>query len=146
MKTSRDPRHLARTVAVQKIFEETFSNQEGISRFTDKDIADISEIEGYDIKLFNSLVDGVLENLEKVDEVVKKFANERPLDQISKIDLQILRLAVYEGFIAKTTPPKVAVDEAIELGKEFGGETSGKFINGVLGNLLEIEAKNNGSK
>lgn len=54
-----------------------------------------------------------------------------------KVDLQILRIAIFEGFIGKLTPPKVAIDEAIELAKEFGGQASDKFVNGVLGALYE---------
>jgi N utilization substance protein B len=55
------------------------------------------------------------------------------------VDLQILRMAIYEGFISKITPPKVAIDEAIEIAKEFGGETSSKFVNGVLGAIYETK-------
>ena len=57
------------------------------------------------------------------------------------VDLQILRMAILEGFIDKITPPKVAIDEAIEIAKDFGGETSGKFVNGVLGAIYEEEKK-----
>jgi N utilization substance protein B len=56
------------------------------------------------------------------------------------VDLQILRIAIFEGFVGKKTPPKVAIDEAIEIAKDFGGDTSGKFVNGVLGAIYE-EAK-----
>jgi transcription antitermination protein NusB len=59
------------------------------------------------------------------------------MNQIKKIDIEILRIAIFEGFIAKITPPKVAIDEAIELAKDFGGDPSSKFVNGVLGGLYE---------
>ena len=60
------------------------------------------------------------------------------------VDLQILRIAILEGFIKKITPPKVAIDEAIEIAKDFGGESSGKFVNGVLGAIYEQMKKDEG--
>ena len=62
-----------------------------------------------------------------------------PIAQIQKVDLEILRIALWEGFLSETTPPKVAIDEAIEIAKEFGGDASSKFINGVLGSIYEKE-------
>jgi len=77
--------------------------------------------------------------LPNIDEKITKIAPEYPIEKINKIDLAILRLAVYEMEIEKDKPPKVTVDEAIELAKEFGGETSPAFINGALGNLLKTK-------
>jgi len=140
MKTPLDPRHQARIVAIQKLFELLYRDKSK-SELTHNEIAKIGEIEKYDTNLSNQLVNGTLENLEELDKLIVKYAPERPLDQMSKVDVQILRLAIYEGFLGQLTPPKVAVDEAIEIAKEFGGQSAGKFINGVLGNLLEDKKK-----
>ena len=67
---------------------------------------------------------------------IRKAAPEFPIEKINKVDLAILRLAVYELFFEKSAPPKVVVDEAIELAKEYGSETSGGFVNGALGKLI----------
>lgn len=77
-------------------------------------------------------------NLDFIDKEITSSAPEWPLERINKIDLAILRLAVYELLIQKKEPPKVIIDEAVELAKEFGSENSAAFINGVLGNILKI--------
>ena len=79
----------------------------------------------------------VIDNLTLIDEKILAVAPEFPIDGIGKTDLAILRLAVYELEIEKTTPKKVIIDEAIELAKEFGGDASPAFINGALGKLLK---------
>ncbi len=83
------------------------------------------------------LVMGVAEHQEEIDEFIKTFAPEWPLDQITTVDRNILRLGVYELKIAPDIPPKVAINESIELAKTFGGESSGKFVNGVLGSIFK---------
>jgi N utilization substance protein B len=83
------------------------------------------------------LISGVEKNLLKIDEIIRQTAPEWPLEQITVIDRNILRLGIYELIFAKEVPPKVAINEAVELGKAFGGESSGKFINGVLGTLYK---------
>jgi len=88
------------------------------------------------------LVNGVFENMEKIDFLLKKFAPEWPIKQIMIIDRNILRLGIYELMFSKRkdVPAKVAINESIELAKTFGGRSSGKFVNGVLGSLYkEIE-------
>ena len=70
-----------------------------------------------------------------IDKYIEKAAPEFPVEKINKTDLAILRLAIYEMMIEKKEPTKVIIDEAIELAKEYGGETSPQFINGALGNL-----------
>ena len=85
----------------------------------------------------------IQENLTLLDEEIRKAAPEFPIDKINKIDLAILRLAAYEMLITRTEPPKVIIDEAIELAKEFGGETSPSFINGALGKILQNDIANN---
>lgn len=81
----------------------------------------------------------IVSNLAKIDKLIAKSAPDRPIDQINRIDLAILRLSVFELIIDKGTPPKVAIDEAVELGKEYGSDSSASFINGALGKLIEIK-------
>lgn len=80
----------------------------------------------------------MVNKLKMVDDLIQRSAPSRPLEQINKLDLAILRLAVYELTSQKDTPPKVVIDEAIELGKQYGSDSSGAFINGALGKVLEI--------
>jgi N utilization substance protein B len=83
------------------------------------------------------LIKGVAEHLPEIDEIIVRTAPEWPLDQISSVDRSVLRLGIYELEFLKEVPPKVAINEAVELAKTFGGETSGKFVNGVLGTLFK---------
>jgi len=115
MKTALDPRHKTRQEIVQLLFSYSFTKQ-SISNPKAKDI---------------------IKNIDAIDKKVKAIAPEFPIDKINKVDLAVLRLAIYELQFEKSTPPKVVVDEAIELGKEFGGDTSPGFINGALGKLLK---------
>lgn len=85
------------------------------------------------------LINGVKEHLPKIDKIIEKSAPEWPLEQITIVDRNVLRIGLYELLYAnkEEVPPKVAINEAIELAKSFGGESSGKFINGVLGTVYK---------
>lgn len=83
------------------------------------------------------LIKGVEKNIPEIDKIIVQTAPEWPIEQITVIDRNILRLGIYELMFAREVPPKVAINEAVELGKAFGGESSGKFINGVLGTLYK---------
>lgn len=100
-------------------------------------------------KFIAGLVNGVAKHISQIDAIIEKAAPEWPIDQITIIDRNILRLGLYELIYGnkKEVPPKVAINEAIELAKNFSGESSGKFINGVLGTVfreLEIEQTKKG--
>ncbi len=130
-------RHLSRTVAMQSLYEWDFNDRTKplltITEFNVKQFAP-----GLDDPAFIfDLIGGVEKNLPEIDKIIIKTAPEWPLDQITVIDRNILRLGIYELMFAKEVPPKVAINEAVELGKAFGGESSGKFINGVLGTLYK---------
>src|SRR5438876_7026035 len=86
-----------------------------------------------------SLVDGVLENRDELDRVIADSAPSWPLDQMSRIDTAILRLAIFEILFDNRVPLKAAINEAVELGKRFGSESSSRFINGVLGTVAANE-------
>lgn len=115
MKTASDPRHKKREGAIKELFSLSFQEQ----------------------KCQNQLAKNVIKNLKKIDKIITKAAPQFPIEQINKIDLAILRLAVYELVLGKTAPYKVVIDEAVELAKEYGSEKSPKFINGVLGTVVK---------
>lgn len=130
-------RHLSRTVAMQSLYEWDFNERSksllAITEFNVKQFAPGLE----DPAFIFDLIKGVEKNIPEIDKIITETAPEWPLDQITVIDRNILRLGIYELMFAKDVPPKVAINEAVELGKAFGGESSGKFINGVLGTLYK---------
>jgi N utilization substance protein B len=84
-----------------------------------------------------AVVHGVLENLAAIDPYLTKYATEWPIEQITVVDRNVLRIGIFELVVGKTVPAKVAINEAIELAKAFGGESSGRFVNGVLGAIYK---------
>ena len=88
-----------------------------------------------DQQFVKDLVNGVVLHIQEVDDVITKYAPEWPINQITIVDRNILRIGVYELLFAESIPSKVAINEAIEIAKTFGGESSGRFVNGVLGAL-----------
>lgn len=148
MKRLTDPRHLSRILVLQELFRKDFGK---VNSFITEDVSvddlvQMNEIDEYNKDLYQNILDGVPQEIEQIDEIIKKYAPQWSIDQMKLVDLQILRIAIYEGFLAKITPPKVAIDEAIEIAKEFGGESSGKFVNGVLGAIYEEVKANEGNE
>ena len=140
MKKLTDPRHSARLLALQKLFYQDFIENNSELQTEPIDVDELlseDDINKFDKELYEKLITGVTDSRNECDEMINKYAPQWPLSQIKRVDLQILRMALYEGFVGKITPPKVAIDEAIELGKEFGGSASDKFVNGVLGAVYE---------
>jgi len=90
-----------------------------------------------DTTFIHDLVDGVMKHIVELDKIIEKAAPQWPLEQIAVVDRNVLRLGLYELLFGKRdeVPPKVAINEAIELAKSFGGDSSGKFVNGVLGTV-----------
>jgi N utilization substance protein B len=135
-------RHLSRSIAMQSLYEWDFSGKRiDLEKIVEKNIKEFGPgLE--DSSLIWQIVTGVIQNLSKIDKVIEKAAPEWPIDQITIVDRNVLRIGLYELLYGKKeeVPPKVAINEAIELAKSFGGESSGKFINGVLGTVYkEIE-------
>ncbi len=87
------------------------------------------------------LVDGVLEHREHLDEIIRKTAPAWPLEQLAAIDRNILRLAIFELLVDNRVPMRAAINEAVELAKQFGGDASSKFVNGVLGSVSLIATR-----
>lgn len=113
MKTAKDPRHKKREAMVKKLFAFSFQTQ------TKKD----------------KILEPLLKNIKEIDQLIAGSAPEWPVDKLNKVDLAVLRLAISE-LLQKKNPPKVIIDEAIELAKQYGSNNSPKFINGVLGSVL----------
>jgi len=130
-----DLRHEARKLSMSVIFAWAFLSKD---TQVDKELSmEILDIKDFDQELYNRIYKGVMGNIQEIDTEIRKSAPEWPLDKIAKIDLACLRISIYELKYAKNIPMKVAIDEAVELSKEFGGDNSSKFINGVLGTLTE---------
>lgn len=122
MKRVNDPRHQNRVSTVKNLFSLSFANSEN-------EPTDLSS--------------KVMKNIEKIDKLIKKNAPVWPIEQISPVDLAVLRLAIFELiFQKKKEPYKVIVDEAVEIAKEFGSDSSSAFINGVLGSVIKSQKIN----
>jgi len=135
-------RHLARTIAVQTLAEWDFNRsilkkESEIKKILERHLKEstLPEFEGKEFT--EKLVKGVSDGFLKISAYIKKYAPQWPIEQITLIDRNILRLGIFELIFFTETPPKVAINEAIEIAKAFGGGTSGKFINGVLGAIYE---------
>lgn len=138
-------RHLSRTIAMQTLFVWDFNNQKKDLKEIVKENFSNFAPEFDDGGFVEELVSGVFKNIKAIDDYIKKYAPEWPIDQITIIDRNVLRLGVYELVFSEKIPPKVAINEAIEVAKNFGGDSSGKFINGVLGSIytnMSDEEKN----
>jgi|WetSurMetagenome_2_1015567.scaffolds.fasta_scaffold01318_17 transcription antitermination protein NusB len=118
MKTPLDPRHKKRQKIVESLFKFSFHKQ-----------------------IVNNNTKAILNKIEFIDKKIESAAPEFSIDKINKVDLAILRLAVYELSVEKTQPPKVIIDEAVELAKEYGGDSSPSFVNGALGNIIVGKSK-----
>lgn len=125
----RDDRHERRVFLMQLLFAHTFTKED--EQYLDEELVSESDAQ---------LLQKIQKATTKIDQEITSHAPERPLAEINKVDLAIMRLIVFESQTEKT-PKKVLVDEAVELAKEFGSETSAKFVNGVLGKILFKEEK-----
>jgi N utilization substance protein B len=131
-------RHLSRTIALQTLYEWDFyqQNKNLLPQILERNVSQFSD-DPEERSFAKSLVDGLVKNIQEIDQIIKKFAPEWPIEKLALIDRNILRLGIYELLFVKETPPKVTLNEAIEIAKSFGGENSSKFINGVLGAIYK---------
>lgn len=133
-------RHLSRSIAMQSLFEWDFHGKTSgnLTQIVHHNVEEFAP--GMDDPSFvYTLVEGVREHLPEIDRVIAETASEWPLDSITTVDRNILRLGVFELKFgnAPDVPPKVAINESIELAKTFGGASSGKFVNGILGAIYK---------
>ncbi len=139
-------RHLGRIIALQTLYEVEFR---GSAQDSNVDFEEVyhRNLDRYDKTVKDKdfvrrLAYGTYENRHKLDELIRPIAPEWPLDQIARIDLAILELALYElTEMADVVPPKVVINEAVELAKAFGSDNSSRFINGVLGTAFRTLVK-----
>ncbi len=146
-------RHLSRLTATQILYEwdfyKSFYTKEELSKMEkdkkdqfsltsilDKNLQNISKI---DKDFLKKIVNGVMNKINDLDDIIEKAAPKWPIEQVTLIDRNVLRVGIFELLFGdyKEVPPKVAINEAIEVAKSFGGEQSGKFINGVLGTIYK---------
>jgi N utilization substance protein B len=136
-------RHLARTIALQTLYQWDFMNQSDkeVFNIVKKNLGEFAP--KFDEGDFvNDLVKGTMKNKKSIDALIKKYAPEWPIEKITMIDRNVLRLGIYELKFGgkgkeKQVPPRVVINEAIELAKTFGSSSSGKFVNGVLGAIYK---------
>ncbi|MCE9586581.1 transcription antitermination factor NusB [Candidatus Uhrbacteria bacterium] len=126
-------RHLARALAMQSLYEwDFYGGSRDAHGLIERNIVEFAK--AFDETEFaTGIVDGVIKNQDAIDATITKFAPDWPLAKITTVDRNVLRIGVYELLFNHDIPSKVAINEAIELAKTFGGESSGKFVNGVLG-------------
>lgn len=110
-----DPRHELRIKIIQQLFALSFAKGK--------------------IRLKNNKTKEIIKNVSKINDYIKKYAPKYPIDKIAKVDLAILQLAVYELIIEKKQPPKVIINEAVELAKEMGSDKAYAFVNAVMGKV-----------
>jgi len=137
-------RHLVRSIVLQSLYEWDFYNQkEDLTKVVERNLNEFGP--GIDEPEFAwRIIKGIVEHIKEIDKIIERAAPEWPLNQIAIIDRNVLRIGLYELIYAdkNEVPEKVAINEAIELAKNYGGPNSGKFINGVLGTVYkELEEK-----
>ncbi len=137
-------RHRSRICVMQSLYELDLRPKADISKIIKRNIEERDlpaaghRKSDLDKEYIKNTVKGVIKNLSKIDESITNSAPEWPLEQVARVDKNILRVAIFELLYTgkdSTVPPKVAIDEAVEIAKAFGGENSSKFVNGVLGTI-----------
>ncbi len=131
-------RHLARTIAMQSLYQWDFLGCDNarlpdIIAFNRREFAPTFDDNGF----IEELVNGVINFQQEIDDTITRFAPDWPIDTITMVDRNVLRLGVFELTHVDAIPAKVAINEAIELAKGFGGDASGRFVNGVLGAIYK---------
>lgn len=130
-------RQLGRGIALQSLYEWDFYNREvGLDEVIKRNIDEFAP--GFEeVQFIVNLVKGVVSKVNELDKIIETSAPEWPVNQLSVVDRNVLRVGLYELLFTnrKEVPPRVAINEAIELAKTYGGQNSGKFINGVLGTV-----------
>jgi N utilization substance protein B len=139
-------RHIARSIVLQSLYELDFNKEKNldIDKLIERNVQEFGAgVEEQDF--INNLAHGVLEHQLQIDDIIVKSAPEWPLNQITIVDRNVLRIGIFELLFGdkQQVPPKVAINEAIELAKGYGGESSGRFVNGVLGTIFRELENNN---
>jgi len=138
MRSAKDPRHIARILAAMDLYNYFFDRDNSVLEALDSDEL---EVGNYSSKIREAIVEGVKANVEEIDIMINNHSDPVKTTDLDVVLLQIIRSAIYEGFIAKTIPPRVAVDEAIELTRDFGMDMATKKVSGILGKVFDAFAK-----
>lgn len=142
-------RHLGRIIALQTLYELDFRREAGDKAFSLDEILErnVSRYQKQveDVDFILALVKGVSDQESELDAQLQPIAPEWPIDQIARMDRVVLRIGLYELLHNDDIPPKVVINEAVELAKSFGGENSSKFINGVLGTVMRQKYPESGA-
>jgi N utilization substance protein B len=133
-------RHLLRTALMQALYESEFHPDRKLQVVLDRRLADLTPSDE-DRKYIEQAAAGLEKRHDDIDKLIVKNAPEWPLEQIAAIDRAVLRLGIYEVLWSDEVPPKVAINEAVEIAKQYGGENSGSFVNGVLGTVYRNSDK-----
>lgn len=141
-------RHLGRIIALQTLYEQDFRREcqdesFNLQKVLKRNIARYRDMVD-DQQFIEMLVTGVNDKQAELDAVLQPVAPEWPIDQIARMDRIVLRMGAFELLHNQDVPPKVVINEAVELAKAFGGDNSSKFINGVLGTVLRQEEEKHG--
>jgi N utilization substance protein B len=138
-------RHTARTIIMQTLYQWDFRGNpsSAIPVIVEQNINEFGQGLEDNQEYIKTTVDNIIEKQKEIDEKIVKYADNWPLEQMTLIDRNILRLGCFELLFNDEIPPKVAINEAIEIAKTFGGPSSGKFVNGILGAIYKdiVEAK-----
>ena len=137
-------RHLSRIIVMQTLFENSFRSEGKVEDILQRNLDEYKN--KADEEFVRNMVSGILIKTDELDKIIVESAPEWPLDQIANVDKCTLQLAIYELSHTKETPPKVIINEAVELAKQFGGDSSSKFVNGVLGTVYNMLSDKNDNK
>lgn len=139
-------RHQSRVVVMQSVYQWRFEDKDSEIKDIAKENLSTHPSKNLEEDYVYKSVKELTENIDQIDETIKIAAPDWPIEKIDNIDLAILSVGVYELLFREDIPPKVAIDEAVELGKEFGGENTASFINGVLGTVFRASDRHQGEK
>lgn len=138
-------RHIARSIVMQTLYQWDFRGRptSAIPAIIEQNMEEFGSNIAEEAVFIKESVDNIIDNINKIDQIISQYATNWPIDQITLIDRNILRIGVYELELNDDIPDKVAINEAIELAKTYGGGSSGKFVNGVLGALYKEKNNSN---
>lgn len=137
-------RHLARTIVMQILYQWDFREKPTgiLPAIIEQNIKDFGIGLDENKQYVEDTVDAIVESVADIDKYLKEYATNWPMEQITLIDRNILRIGIYELKFSENIPAKVAINEAIEIAKAYGGQSSGKFVNGILGAMYKDMKKN----
>ncbi len=137
-------RHLARSIVMQVLYQWDFRGKPSaaLPAIILQQMKEFGTGLNDEVSYIDETINGVVDNVDEIDAVIKQYASHWPIDQMDIVDRNILRIGIYEMKFNDAVPAKVAINEAIEMAKSYGGQSSSKFVNGILGGIYN-DIKNN---